>query len=92
MIFIWRQSRITTVFFVSLSHTTVGDVMNKSGTLITSALLSLGLVAGAMAADMPKAADTPAAGATATPSTGTKTGGKKHHSKKKKPTTPSTAQ
>ena len=39
--------------------------MNKSGTLITAALLSLGLVAGAMAADMPKAADTPAAGAAA---------------------------
>lgn len=37
--------------------------MNKSGTLITSALLSLGLAAGAMAADMPKAADAPAAAA-----------------------------
>ena len=39
--------------------------MNKSGTLIISALLTFGLAAGAMAADMPKsaapmAADTPA--------------------------------
>jgi hypothetical protein len=30
--------------------------MNKSGTLITSALLTFGLAAAAMAADMPKAA------------------------------------
>ena len=41
--------------------------MNKSGTLITSALLTFGIAAGAMAADMPKtaapmAADTPACG------------------------------
>ena len=44
--------------------------MNKSGTLITSALLTLGLAAAAMAADMPKtaapmAADAPAAAAPA---------------------------
>jgi len=44
--------------------------MNKSGTLITSALLTLGLAAAAMAADLPKsaapmAADTPAAPAAA---------------------------
>jgi hypothetical protein len=58
--------------------------MNKSGTLIVTALMSLGLAAGAMAADMPKtaapmSADAPAAG---TPSTTTKSG-KKHHKKKK---------
>jgi len=32
--------------------------MSKSGTLITSALLSFGIAAAAMAADTPKAADT----------------------------------
>jgi hypothetical protein len=42
--------------------------MNKSGTLITSALLTFGIAAAAMAANSPKAtatmaADTPAAGA-----------------------------
>jgi hypothetical protein len=59
--------------------------MNKSGTLIVTALMSLGLAAGAMAADMPKtaapmSADAPAA--SGTPSTTTKSG-KKHHKKKK---------
>jgi hypothetical protein len=44
--------------------------MNKSGTLITSALLTFGIAAAAMAADMPKAAapmaaDAPAAAAPA---------------------------
>ncbi len=44
-----------------------GDPMTKSGTLITSALLTFGIAAAAMAADMPKsaapmAADTPACG------------------------------
>jgi hypothetical protein len=58
--------------------------MNKSGTLITSALLTLGLAAGAMAADMPKnaapmSADAPAASST----TGETAKPKKHHSKKK---------
>jgi hypothetical protein len=60
--------------------------MNKSGTLITSALLTLGLAAGAMAADMPKAAaqmsaDAPAAAAPATDATKP---AKKHSKKKKK--------
>jgi histidine ammonia-lyase len=45
--------------------------MNKSGTLVTSALLTLGLAAAAMAADMPKtaapmSADSPAASGTTT--------------------------
>ena len=62
-----------------------GDLMNKSGTLITSALLTFGLAAAAMAADMPKAAapmaaDAPAAAA---PADAPKTA-KKHTSKKKK--------
>jgi hypothetical protein len=65
--------------------------MNKSGTLLTSALLSLGLAAGAMAADMPKnsapmAADSPAA----TSSADAPKAVKKHH-KKKKAAAPSTS-
>ena len=70
--------------------------MIKSGTLITSALLSLGLAAAAMAADMPKtaapmAADAPAAGAPAADSTTkpAKTHGKKHG--KKTSTAPSSS-
>ena len=60
--------------------------MNKSGTLITSALLTLGLAAGAMAADMPKAAVAPVAADTAAASTSTDAPkpAKKHHKKKKK--------
>ena len=65
--------------------------MNKSGTLITSALLSLGLAAGAMAADMPKsaapmAADSPAASTDAP----APKHAKKHHKKKKAAAAPST--
>jgi len=60
--------------------------MNKSGTLITSALLTFGLAAAAMAADMPKAAapmaaDAPAAAA---PATDAQKPAKKHSKKKKK--------
>ena len=63
--------------------------MNKSGTLITSALLTLGFAVAASAADMPKvaapmAADAPAAAAS--DSTASKPAAKKHskkHSKKK---------
>jgi hypothetical protein len=65
--------------------------MNKSGILITSALLTLGIAAGAMAADMPKtaapiSADAPAA---ATPAADAPKKAKKHSKKKKKaaPTT-----
>ena len=65
--------------------------MNKSGTLIVSALMSLGLAAGSMAADMPKSAapmsaDAPAASGamsdTAKPA--------KKHKKHKKAAAPST--
>ena len=64
--------------------------MNKSGTLIVSALLTLGLAAGAMAADMPKtaapmAADAPAA---TMKTTDTAKPAKKKHSKKKKAAAP----
>jgi hypothetical protein len=58
--------------------------MNKSATLIVSALLTMGIAASAMAADMPKtaapmSADAPAAGTASTASTS----GKKKHKKKK---------
>jgi hypothetical protein len=65
--------------------------MNKFGTLITTALLTFGLAAAAMSADMPKtaapmAADTPAAGtATDAPKPA-----KKPHKKHKKAPAPAT--
>jgi hypothetical protein len=67
--------------------------MNKSGTLITSALLAFGIAAGAMAADAPKStmamtADAPAA-ATKTADTTSKPA--KKHKKKKKGAAPTTA-
>ena len=66
--------------------------MNKSGTLIVSALMTLGLAAGAMAADMPKTA-TP--GAAYAPAAAMKTADttkptKKKHTKKKKTAAPTT--
>jgi hypothetical protein len=67
--------------------------MNKSGTLISSALLTFGLAAAAMSADMPKAvahtaADAPAAAAPATDAS--KTTKKKSSKKKKKAAAPAT--
>jgi hypothetical protein len=66
--------------------------MTKSGTLISAALLTFGLAAMAMSADMPKsaapmAADTPAAGTAAT--TPAKPA-KKPSKKKKKAAAPAT--
>jgi hypothetical protein len=66
--------------------------MNKPGTLIASALLSVGIAAGAMAADMPKSAapmsaDAPAAAGT---STDAPKPAKKHKKKKKAAAAPST--
>jgi hypothetical protein len=85
MIFIWAKVPGYRVFFVRSFNSPVGDIMNKSGILITSALLSLGLAAGAMAADMPKAADAPAAAASAPAASmdAPKATKKKHHKKKK---------
>jgi hypothetical protein len=65
--------------------------MNRPGTLFTSALLTFGLAAAAMAADMPKgaapmAADAPAAAA---PADATKPA-KKHRRHKKAPAAPAT--
>ena len=65
--------------------------MNKSGTLLTSALLTMGLAAGAMAADMPKtaapmSADAPAASGTMADTTKP---AKKHKKHKKAAPAPS---
>jgi hypothetical protein len=94
MIFISDQSLRSGVFFASLDNTTAGDSMIK---LIASALLSVGIAAAAMAADMPKSAatmtaDAPAAAAGTTSSTPSKPA-KKHSSKKSKKSTaaPSTS-
>lgn len=66
--------------------------MNKSGSLIASALLTFGFAAAAMAADMPKAAapmaaDAPAAAA---PAADAQKPAKKHSKKKKKAAAPAT--
>jgi len=67
MIFISDELHLSGVFFEALcTYHPLGDLMNKSGTLITSALLTFGLAAASMAADAPKsgapmAADAPAA-------------------------------
>lgn len=66
--------------------------MNKSGTVITSALLTLGIAAAAMAADLPKtaapmSADAPAAA----DSTADAPKKSKKHGKKHKKAAPSTA-
>jgi hypothetical protein len=66
--------------------------MNKSGTLIISALMTMGLAAGAMAADMPKTAapmtaDAPAASGTMTDAPKP---AKKHKKKKKAAAAPAT--
>ena len=92
MIFISDQSSGSGVFFLSLDNTTAGDPMIK---LIASALLSVGIAAAAMAADMPKsvatmAADAPAASTSS--STASKPAKKSHSKKSKKSTAaPSTS-
>ena len=63
------------MLFVALVDTTDGDPMNKSGILITAALLTFGIAAAAMAVDSPQATattatDTPANGANPTPPIG----------------------
>jgi hypothetical protein len=67
--------------------------MNKSGTLIVSALMTLGLAAGAMAADAPKTTAAPMAAdapAVAMKTSDTTKPTKKKHSKKKKTAAPTT--
>jgi hypothetical protein len=91
MIFISAEMRGSGVFFERLSIPPFGDLMNKSGILITSALLTLGLVAGSMAADMPKAAAPMAADAPAAPAADApKTTTKKHKKHKKAAAAPAT--
>jgi hypothetical protein len=107
MIFISDECWLSGVFCGGTIKTTVGDPMNKSGTLIASALLTFGIAAGAMAADTPAAASTPAAststGSSHSSSTSkhshsskhghssTKHGSKTKHSSKTKPTAAPTA-
>ncbi|MEA3149565.1 MAG: hypothetical protein QOD56_504 [Gammaproteobacteria bacterium] len=64
--------------------------MNKSGIVIASALLTLGLAAGAMAADMPKSVSTMAADAPAASGADTAKPAKKHKKHKKAAAAPST--
>jgi hypothetical protein len=67
MIFILVEFHGSGVFFVALLNTTAGDPMNKSGTLITSALLTFGIAAAAMAANSTKATAIMAADTTQAP-------------------------
>jgi hypothetical protein len=94
MIFISDQSSRSGVFFATLDYTTAGDPMIK---LIASALLSVGIAAAAMAADMPKssatmAADAPAAAtSSSTASKPAKKHSKKSTKSKKSTSAPSTS-
>lgn len=68
--------------------------MNKSGTLMTSALLTFGIAAGAMAADLPKTVapiSVDAAGAAATTVADAPKRAKKHRRKHGKKAAPATA-
>jgi hypothetical protein len=59
MIFISAEMRQTIVFFAPLEpQSPFGDLMKKSATLITTALLTFGLAAASMAADAPKSGAT----------------------------------
>jgi hypothetical protein len=82
MIFISRQTPDSVVFFAALMLTPpFGDLMKKSATLISTALLAFGLAAASMAADAPKTG-TPAAADSSAPATSTKS--HKHAAKKHK--------
>jgi hypothetical protein len=82
MIFIWPKTPLSVVFFAALKPTPpFGDLMKKSATLISTALLAFGLAAASMAADAPKTG-TPAAADSSAPATSTKSA--KHTSKKHK--------
>ena len=85
MIFMWAEKPYSVVFFAALKpHTTFGDLMKKSATLITTALLTFGFAAASMAADAPSAG-TPAAAGSTTPAPKAKT--HKASSKKHKKST-----
>lgn len=96
MIFISVDLGRFRVFYALQFKPPVGALMNKSGTLIVTALLSLGLAAGAMAGEVskaaaPVAADAPAAASSAPKSTTKKHSTKKTSKKKKKAAAPATA-
>jgi hypothetical protein len=76
MIFISVERRGYRVFFARSFHTPFGEIMKKSAALITSAFLTFGLAAGAMAADAP--GTTPATTPTAAPAADAAKP-KKHH-------------
>jgi hypothetical protein len=65
MIFISVERRRSGVFFATNPYHPFGDFMTKSGTLIITALLTVGLAAASMAADAPKSS-TPVAADTST--------------------------
>jgi hypothetical protein len=87
MIFISAESRQSIVFSQrsSLNHP-FGDLMKKSATLITTALLTFGFAAASMAADAPKSGAT-ADTATSAPAAKTKAKAKKTSTKKQKKAT-----
>jgi hypothetical protein len=88
MIFIWDDGAwIRRILRNALLIPPLGDLMTKSGTLISAALLTFGIASAAMSADMPKSAAPMAADTTpaaATPATNTPKPAKKPTSKKKK--------
>ena len=82
MIFISAETPDSIVFFAAFKPTPpFGDLMKKSATLITTALLTFGFAAASMAADAP--AGTPAAAGASAPAAKTHkhTSGKKHSKK-----------
>jgi hypothetical protein len=87
MIFISLERRQSVVFFAALKpYSPFGDLMKKSATLISTALLTFGFAAASLAADMPTPA-TPSYADTGTPAPATKTKSTKHPKKHKKSTT-----
>ena len=91
MIFISVETPDSVVFFApQRPHHVFGDLMKKSATLITTALLSLGLAAASMAADAPKSG-TPAAADSSAPAPKAKAHKTSSTKKHKKSTTATTA-
>jgi hypothetical protein len=87
MIFISACGPESVVFFAPLEpQPPFGELMKKSATLITTALLTFGFAAASMAADMPKTA-APTAADTAAPAPAPKAHKKSTAKKHKKATT-----
>ena len=86
MIFISVETPDSVVFFAALKPPSrFGDLMKKSATLITTALLTFGFVAASMAADAPPPAAPTADAAAPAPAAAAKSA--KHSKKHKKATT-----